>query len=84
MRALVYRGTEDNPQFVGPAPFEEMSRQIHSSVGPSGPNKEYLLRLAEAMKELAPHARDDHLYDLERAVRALEAGQPIPACGAGL
>lgn len=76
--ALIYLGTEDNPQFVGPAPLEEMAGQIHRSVGPSGPNKEYLYNLADAMRDIAPEATDEHLYELEAAVRALDVGAEDP------
>lgn len=73
--ALIYLGTDDNPQFIGDAPLGEMAAQIHRSVGPSGPNREYLFNLAAAMRDVAPHAADEHLFALEAAVRALEAAE---------
>lgn len=60
---LVYIATEDNAAFLGPAPVVEMARQIASSSGPSGPNSEYLLKLAEAIRALDSH--DPHVFELE-------------------
>ena len=67
----IYVGTPSNPYFLGPAPLAEIARQIHESVGPSGRNDEYLFRLAEAMKIIAPGINDRHLFELENEVRKL-------------
>ncbi|KAG0171362.1 hypothetical protein DFQ30_001117 [Apophysomyces sp. BC1015] len=69
--ALVYIGTTNNEAYVGPAPMEAIAKQIHESYGPSGWNAEYLLNLAEALREISPDARDDHVFELERLVRQL-------------
>jgi len=68
----LYVGTEDNPFYLGPAPLDDMAKQIFDSEGPSGQNKEYILNLAEALKTIAPEAEDDHLYSLERELIRLE------------
>ncbi|KAI5645806.1 chaC-like protein domain-containing protein [Phthorimaea operculella] len=68
----LYVATEDNESFAGPASIEDIARQVVSSEGPSGPNKEYVYNLAEAMRTLAPGVHDDHLYALEQAVRNLD------------
>lgn len=65
---LVYIAGEDNGAFLGPAPEAEIARQIASAVGPSGPNLEYLRRLAAALRDLGaddPHVRaiEEHLPD---------------------
>lgn len=67
----IYIGTETNPFFLGPCNLDDMAEQISHSVGPSGPNAEYLFKLAEAMRHLMPHVRDSHLFDLEQRVKAL-------------
>ena len=68
----LYVGTEDNPFYLGPAPISEMALQIFNSVGPSGPNKEYILNLADALRRIAPEAEDEHLYSIEAALTELE------------
>lgn len=67
----IYIGMPTNPYFLGPAPTADIAQQICDSVGPSGRNDEYLFRLAEAMKAIAPSVYDRHLYELEFEVRQL-------------
>lgn len=61
---LVYIATEENAAFLGPAPELEIARHIASSHGPSGPNSDYLLQLADALRKL--DADDPHVFDIER------------------
>lgn len=63
---LVYIADEDNAAWLGPASESEMARQIARSSGPSGPNREYLLRLTEALRTLDEH--DPHVFALEQAL----------------
>ena len=42
-----------NTNYLGPATVEELAAQIASAHGPSGPNAEYLYRLAEAMVQVS-------------------------------
>ena len=73
---VVYIAPVDNFAYLGPAPLAEMADQIHRSEGPSGRNVDYLLELAEALRGLKAH--DEHVFELEAAVRALP---PQPASG---
>ena len=47
-----------------------MAKTILVSVGPSGPNKEYLYNLADSLKDLG--VIDEHVQELDRAVKKLE------------
>ncbi len=51
-RALVWIAEPGNPNYLGPASQRAIAAQIRQSAGPSGPNPEYVLRLAQALAEL--------------------------------
>jgi cation transport regulator ChaC len=61
---LVYIATHENAAFLGPATEREIAQQIAASRGPSGPNSEYLLELARALRELGKD--DPHVFEIER------------------
>lgn len=67
-QALVYIATEENFAYLGPAEVDEIVDQIARSHGPSGANSEYLLALAEALRQL--RADDAHVFELERLLLA--------------
>ena len=67
---VVYRATPDNHAFLGEAPLDDMTRHIAESVGPSGPNRDYLLELASALRGLGEV--DEHVFALESRLLALE------------
>ncbi|KAA8893480.1 ChaC-like protein [Sphaerosporella brunnea] len=77
IRALVYIGTPENPQFVprnGGVPGEsELAAHIFKSRGPSGENKDYLYQLHHALEGLCPESKDNHVRSLFRKVCILEA-----------
>ncbi|QDS73026.1 hypothetical protein FKW77_009210 [Venturia effusa] len=70
---LVYIGLPDNPQFLGPQDPQELAAHILRSTGPSGPNREYLYMLNEALLSLSPESQDGHISDLTWRAKALEA-----------
>ncbi len=64
--ALVYVAGADNPNYLGPAPVSEIAAQVRRSVGPSGSNRDYVLRLAEALRALRAH--DSHVFEVAEQV----------------
>ena len=80
VRALMYLATDENPNFLGPASPDTIARQVVSAVGPSGPNPEYVTRLAESLRSLG--ARDDHVFEIEARVRELLAAGGVRASDA--
>jgi cation transport protein ChaC len=65
--ATVYIAAEDNHAFLGAAPLADIAEQIRSSHGPSGANREYLLHLAQSLREL--EIEDAHVFELEQLLR---------------
>jgi cation transport regulator ChaC len=64
VRALTYVAGPGNPNFLGPAPLDEMLAQMRAARGMSGPNTEYVVRLAESLHAI--EAPDPHVDDLAR------------------
>ncbi|MCA1245110.1 gamma-glutamylcyclotransferase [Massilia sp. MS-15] len=60
---IVYIATEQNAAFLGPASEREIAHQIARARGPSGPNSDYLLDLAQALRALGHH--DAHVHAIE-------------------
>lgn len=61
---LVYIATEENDAFLGPATEKDIAQQILNAAGPSGRNLDYLLELANVLREL--NADDPHVFTVER------------------
>ena len=70
IKTLVYIGTPDNEQFMGPQDPQALAEHIYKSVGPSGLNKDYLLSLESALDSLSPESGDGHITDLANRIRA--------------
>ncbi|XP_059474868.1 putative glutathione-specific gamma-glutamylcyclotransferase 2 [Neocloeon triangulifer] len=71
----IYIASHDNPLY---SPHEgddlELARHILNSHGPSGSNLEYVLKLADAIRDLYPdeeHHLDDHVMQLEENLKSL-------------
>jgi len=73
VEALVYIASPENENYLGPASIEAIADQVRSSRGPSGENLEYVLRLAEALREIG--ARDPHVADLEYQLKTSANGR---------
>ncbi|QNA89765.1 gamma-glutamylcyclotransferase [Massilia sp. Dwa41.01b] len=71
VEGLVYIATQENAAFLGPASEHDIALQIARSCGPSGPNSEYLLELAQALRELGKN--DPHVFEIERHLMAIAA-----------
>lgn len=70
---VIYVATKDNDSYAGHRnDLNDIANQIFDAVGPSGPNREYVFRLAEAMRQLFPHHYDDHLFELEKLLKERE------------
>ncbi|MGA9332790.1 MAG: gamma-glutamylcyclotransferase [Rudaea sp.] len=72
IEGLVYVAPPDNAAFLGAASEREIARHIAAAHGPSGPNRDYLIHLAAALRAL--RADDPHVFEIERELLALQAG----------
>jgi cation transport regulator ChaC len=61
---LVYIATADNAAFLGEASEAAIARHIAAAAGPSGPNRDYLLALAAALRAMGHD--DPHVFAIER------------------
>ncbi|XP_010454971.1 PREDICTED: gamma-glutamylcyclotransferase 2-1-like [Camelina sativa] len=69
-RVIVFTSTPDkvsNKYYLGPAPLEEMARQIATATGPCGNNREYLFKLEKALYDIE-HA-EEYVIELANEVR---------------
>ena len=64
VEGLVYIATDDNAAFLGEATEQAIALQISASSGPSGPNRDYLIELARALREMGKH--DEHVFAIEK------------------
>ncbi len=65
---VLYVAHRDNPAFLGPAPMRKLAEHIATSRGPSGSNRDYVLQLAEALRDLGDE--DPHVRQLETLLTA--------------
>lgn len=77
--ALLYIATDKNSLWMGDTPLSTIAQEIADSQGASGHNVEYLIRLANFMRdELKGVVVDDeHLFQLEQIVRDILAERKI-------
>ena len=60
---ILYVARADNHAYLGPASMPELAAHIAASSGPSGSNRDYVLALAAALREL--NDADPHVLELE-------------------
>jgi len=68
VRAVTYIAPASNPNYLGPAPADVIAAQVRASRGPSGPNSEYVLRLADSLRALG--LEDEHVFALAGLLEA--------------
>lgn len=70
---VIYVATKDNDSYAGHRnDLNDIANQIFEAHGPSGPNREYVYRLADAMRHHFPHYNDEHLFNLEGLLKDKE------------
>lgn len=68
---VLYVADEGNHAFMGPAPAADIAAHIATASGPSGSNRDYLLQLAQALRDL--DAADPHVHELAQLVQQMTA-----------
>lgn len=63
VKGMTYVAPTNNPAFLGAAPSNDIVAQIRRSKGPSGTNTDYVLELAQALREL--DIDDPHVFEIE-------------------
>ncbi|XP_030569075.1 putative glutathione-specific gamma-glutamylcyclotransferase 2 [Drosophila novamexicana] len=79
IEVIMYVARQANDSYAGHVwQVPCIAKQIFTSAGPSGPNREYLFNLSIAMRELFPDAVDEHLTELVDCVqRYIESEEPV-------
>ena len=73
---VVYLAGTDNEAYLGPDTDAAIAAHIARSTGPSGPNSEYLLKLAQALRDMNEH--DEHVFAIERELLKLLPQHTLP------
>lgn len=63
---VMYVAATNNHAFLGDASMDEMVAQIRRCAGASGTNSEYVLELAQALRDLGES--DAHVFELEQRI----------------
>ncbi|MGH8117504.1 MAG: gamma-glutamylcyclotransferase [Rhodanobacteraceae bacterium] len=66
---IAYIAPAGNPAWLGAASVAAIARHIAGSAGPSGSNRDYVVRLAESLREMG--VDDPHVFAIERELREL-------------
>ena len=70
VHGLLYIAAPDNAAYLGEASEEEIARQIAACHGPSGANSDYVLMLADALRELEEY--DEHVFAIENHLKQMQ------------
>lgn len=62
VNAITYIASPDNQYYLGPAPMDDLVRQIYFARGESGKNIDYVLNLARHLETMGLH--DEHIQSL--------------------
>ena len=73
VEGITYHATRDNHNFLGEASDVQIAEQVARSFGPSGHNIEYVLELADSLRQM--RARDDHVAAIASLVRKLASSR---------
>src|SRR6185312_5978153 len=65
--AITYVAAPDNAHYLGPADLRAMVQQISQARGESGNNRDYVLALAQHLRELG--LEDEHVFNLAAALQ---------------
>jgi cation transport protein ChaC len=68
---IVYIANPENAAWLGPADDAAIARYVAGASGPSGSNRDYVLELAQALRELG--ADDPHVFAVEGYLREFVA-----------
>lgn len=73
IKVLLYIAVEGNHDFFGFDTLDNIATCIAQAVGPSGPNKDYLFNLADALVKFGKVSDDDtnHTIELRNRVKKL-------------
>lgn len=71
VQGVVYIAAPGNAAWLGGASEAEIARHVAAAHGPSGSNRDYVLKLADALRELG--ADDPHVFAVAAALRGLPA-----------
>ena len=69
VHGLVYIAPVNNFAYLGEAKLHDIAHQILHSHGPSGRNIDYLMDLADALRQLNAH--DEHVFELESLANSM-------------
>lgn len=70
---IVYIAPPGNAAWLGPASEAEVARHVAGASGPSGRNREYVLKLADALRALG--ANDPHVFAVAARLRRLPGAE---------